>query len=297
MNAGRLVKKIKGLEIQGAKNVALAGLRALSLYASGIKSENKRDFLGVLKSKSELVSSARPTEPALRNSISFVMANLRRCKDVSDIRNTLQREVGEFSRNIESTIYKIGEIGARRIPDGAVVFTHCHSNTVMEIFHRAKSTGKKFEVVCTETRPMNQGLVTAKQLAKMRIPVTLIVDSAARTFMKKCDLVIIGADAITSTGDVVNKVGSSIIALIAEEQKKPFYVAAGTHKIDPETAKGFLEPIEERPAKEITNRRLEGVKIRNPAFDVVSARRITGIITESGIMPPQNVYRLLQKLI
>ncbi len=166
----------------------------------------------------------------------------------------------------------------------------------MEIFRRAKLEGKKFSVVCTETRPVNQGLLTAKEIAKMRIPVTLIVDSAARTFMKKCDLVVIGADAITSTGDVVNKIGSSNIALIAEDLKKPFYVAAGTHKIDPATAQGFLEPIEERPEKEVT-KKIKGVKIRNPAFDAVPARRITGIITELGVMPPQSVYRLAGKLI
>lgn len=222
------------------------------------------------------------------------MRRLYRCRDVTEIRKTLSAEIAEFSENIESTIKKIGEIGARRISNGDVVFTHCHSNTVIGIFRRAKLEGKKFSVVCTETRPMNQGLITAKELAKMRIPVTLIVDSAARTFMKKCDMVIIGADAITSTGDVVNKIGSSTMALIAEDLKKPFYVAAGTHKVDPATAQGFLEVIEERPKKEVA-KKINGVEIRNPAFDVVAARRITGIITESGVMPPQNVYKLAGK--
>lgn len=296
MEAAGLVRKIKNLEVQGAKNVALAGLRALSVYASEIKSKGKKDFLRELKSKADLVASSRPTEPALRNSISFLMLRLSGCRNVEEIGKRLAHEVAEFSKNIESTIAKIGEIGSRRIPNGAVVFTHCHSNTVMEIFRRAKSEGKKFEVVCTETRPANQGLLTAKQIAKMRIPVTLIVDSAARTFMKKCDLVIMGADAITATGDVVNKIGSSTIALIAEEQKKPLYIAAGTHKIDPATAEGFLEPIEERPAEEVA-KKIKGVKIRNPAFDVIASHRINGIITELGIMPPQSVYRLAGKLI
>ncbi|MBI3413661.1 MAG: S-methyl-5-thioribose-1-phosphate isomerase [Candidatus Aenigmarchaeota archaeon] len=296
MEAAAIVKKIKTLEIQGAKNVALAGLKAINLYASGIKSNNRKGFMRELKSKSLLVAAARPTEPALRNAISFVLLRLSECKSAADAKKTLASEVRSFSKNIENMIKKIGEIGARRIPDNAVVFTHCHSNTVMEILRRAKYDGKKFEVVCTETRPLNQGLTTAKQLAKMRIPVTLIVDSAARAFIKKCDMVLIGADAITSTGDVVNKIGSSTIALIAEEQRKPLYVAAATHKIDPQTAKGFLEPIEERPGKEIV-KTMKGVKVRNPAFDVVHARRISGIITELGIVPAQQVYRLVEKLI
>ncbi|MBI4176832.1 MAG: S-methyl-5-thioribose-1-phosphate isomerase [Candidatus Aenigmarchaeota archaeon] len=291
MEAAVLVRKIKNLEIQGAKAVALAGLDALNLCASEIKSNGRNGFLRTLESKSKLIKEARPTEPALKNALSFVMGRLPKAGTIEDAQKAVALEVRNFSKNIESSIKKIGEIGARRIPNKAVVFTHCHSNTVMEIFRCAKKDGKKFEVICTETRPMNQGLLTAKQVAGMQIPVTLIVDSAARTFVKKCDLVIIGADAITSTGDVVNKVGSSTIALIAEEQKKPLYVAAGTHKIDPETAKGFLEPIEERPAKEITAKKLKGVKIRNPAFDVVAANRISGIITELGMVAPQSVSR------
>ncbi|MBI2085168.1 MAG: S-methyl-5-thioribose-1-phosphate isomerase [Candidatus Aenigmarchaeota archaeon] len=295
MDAETLVKKIKSLEIQGAKNVAIAGLNAINLYASEIKSGDKKSFINKLKAKSRTVASARPTEPALRNSISFVLRRIYKAADVQQIKKMLSDEIKNFSENIENTITKIGEIGARRIPNNATVFTHCHSNTVMEIFRRAKMDGKKFKVICTETRPLNQGLLTAGQVAEMHIPVTLIVDSAARTFIKKCELVIVGADAITSTGDVVNKIGSSTIALIAEEQKKPFYVAAATHKIDPETAKGFLEPIEERPAKEILTKKIKGVKVRNPAFDVISADRINGIITELGIIPPQSVYRFLEK--
>ncbi len=295
MDAETLVKKIKSLEIQGAKNVAIAGLNAINLYASEMKSDDKKSFINKLKLKSKIVASARPTEPALRNSISFVLKRINKAGNVQQIKGILSDEIKNFSKNIESTITKIGEIGARRIPNDSAVFTHCHSNTVMEIFRQAKLSGKKFNVVCTETRPLNQGLLTAEQVAKMHIPVTLVVDSAARTFIKKCDLVIVGADAITSTGDVVNKIGSSTIALVAEEQKKPFYIAAATHKIDPETAKGFLEPIEERPTKEILTKKIKGVTVRNPAFDVISANKINGIITEFGIIPPQSVYKFLGK--
>ncbi len=295
MDASILVKKIKYVEIQGAKNVALAGLHAIDIYASKIKSNDKKDFMKKLIYKSELVASARPTEPALRNAINFVMRRVSHCKDVEALRKTIPREIEKFSENIESAIKKIGKIGSRTITNNSVVFTHCHSNTVMEIFHQAKLDGKKFSVICTETRPINQGLLTAKQVASMRIPVTLVVDSGARTFIKKCDQVIVGADAITSAGNVVNKIGSATVALIAEELKKPLYVAASTQKIDPETANGSLEPIEERPEKEVLEKKIRGVKIKNPAFDVISAGRIKGIITEFGIITPKNIYKFIEK--
>ncbi len=295
MDADRVVKDIKSLKVQGAKNVALAGLKALTLYGNKINARNKAEFVRTLGKKAAVIASARPTEPALRNAIDFVM---RRVKKFSgpDIRSELRREASGFSDNIEGVIGRIGVVGARMIPENAVVLTHCHSNTVMSIFSHAKKMGRKFSVICTETRPRNQGLVTAKQLSEMKIPVTFIVDSAARTFMKRCSMVIIGADAITSTGNVVNKIGSATIALIAEEQKKPLFIAAGTHKIDSMTAKGFSEPIEERPANEIADPgKLRGVVIKNPAFDVVSSQRISGIITENGVIPPQSVYGLIEK--
>ena len=296
MNADSIIRKIRNLEIQGAKNVALAGLNALKLSSTSIKSRNNRDFLKKLQKKSRLISSARPTEPALRNAINFVLFKLESHKNAKDIKKVLNDEIKSFSENIEDTIKKIGLIGARRIQNNSTVFTHCHSNTVMEIFRQAKLAGKKFRVICTETRPVNQGLITAKELTNMRIPTTLVVDSAARTFIKKSNLIIIGADAITATGDVVNKIGSATIGLIAEEQRKPLYVAAGTHKIDPETADGLLEPIEERPGKEIIDpKKLKGVKINNPAFDVVDANRIKGIITELGIVPPHIIYEIMKR--
>ncbi len=295
MDGSPIVKKIKNLEIQGAKNVARAGLKALALYGGSISAKNRAEFVRKLEKTAAMVASARPTEPALRNSIDFVMRRMKKFKG-PDIKSELRKETSEFSENIEGTIGRIGVVGARMIPDNSAVFTHCHSNTVMSIFSHAKKMGKKFSVICTETRPMNQGLLTAKQLSGMKIPVTLVVDSAARTFMKRCDMVIIGADAITSTGNVVNKIGSATIALIAEEQKKPLFVAAGIHKIDSMTAKGFSEPIEERPANEIADpKKLKGVVIKNPAFDVVSSQRISGIITENGLMPPQSVYGLIGK--
>ncbi len=295
MGADRIIKGIKDMKVQGAKDVALAGLKALALSGDAIETGDRKKFIAALEKKAAAISSARPTEPALRNAIDFVMRRVEKSKG-GDIKAELRREAREFSDNIECAINKIGAVGARMIPDNAVVFTHCHSNTVMSVFSHAKKAGKKFSVICTETRPRNQGLITAKQLSEMKIPVTLVVDSAARTFMKRCSMVIIGADAITSTGNVVNKIGSATIALIAEEQKKPLFIAAGTHKIDSMTAKGFAEPVEERPASEIADpKKFRGVVIKNPAFDVVSAKRISGIITENGVMPPQSVYGLIGK--
>jgi ribose 1,5-bisphosphate isomerase len=292
-----IVKDIKDVKIQGAKNVALHGLTAFSDAAETIDANSKKYYLDKLRKLSRSIALTRPTEPNLRNALSFVLHRTSEHgpEDVKSLKKFVRLEIKEFSKNIEKTIKIIGETGARRIENDYNVFTHCHSNTVMSILKEAKKT-KSFSVTCTETRPLHQGYLTAKELSDMKIPTTLIIDSAARTFIKKCDIVLLGADAIASNGAVINKIGSSMIALAAHEHHKPVYVAAGIYKIDPMTIKGFLEPIEERAPDEIIDpKKLKGVIIRNPAFDVIPPEYIDGIITERGIIPPASVYELASK--
>lgn len=288
------ISRIKSLHIQGAKNVALAGIRILNKNCQKMGGRDGKRFLMRLQNESKKISRTRPTEPALRNALSYILFRASKGKNVGGIKRIVGEESLNFSKGIENTINQIAETGANRIQSGSVIFTHCHSNTVMRIFKKAKAAGKKFSVICTETRPLFQGRLTAHELSRMRIPATMVIDSAARAFMKKCDLVLLGADAIASNGAVINKIGSSLVALAAKEQKKPVYVAAGSHKIDPITLRGFLEPIEERSPREICNK-IKGVTIRNPAFDVVPAEYIDGIITEFGIVPPQGVYSIIQR--
>ena len=157
-----------------------------------------------------------------------------------------------------------------------VVFTHCHSSTVTRLLAKAKADGKDFEVICTETRPAFQGRITAKELVDLGIETTFIVDSAARTFMKNVDIVVVGADAITSEGNVVNKIGTGGIAVIAREARVPFYVVSELLKFDPETLDGECEKIEQRNPAEVWSEAPAKLVVQNPAFDVTPNRYIHG---------------------
>jgi len=143
---------------------------------------------------------------------------------------------------------------------------------------------------------MKQGLISARQLTKAGIPTTLIVDSAVRHFIRDINKVIVGADSIAANGAVINKVGTSQLALIAHEARVLFFVAAESYKFHPGTLVGRLVEIEERGPNEIVNpKRFPGVKIRNPVFDVTPPEYIDLIITERGIVPPSAAYTLLQE--
>jgi ribose 1,5-bisphosphate isomerase len=190
-------------------------------------------------------------------------------------------------------------MGANHIPDGSVIMTHCNSGAALGSIIEAKRQGKDIEVYATEVRPWNQGRITIKTLNDNKIPTTFIVDSAVRTMMKEVDLVIVGADAITVNGSVVNKIGTSQIALCAHEARKNVIVTAETFKFAPRTILGELIQIEERPTNEVLPddiaASLPYVKVRNPVFDVTPAEYIDMIITEAGAIPPHLAYTIMRE--
>ncbi len=145
-----------------------------------------------------------------------------------------------------------------------------------------------------ETRPLLQGKITAKELLREKIPVVYCVDSASASLMKDATKVLVGADAVTAGGDVVNKIGTYQIAIEAREYKVPFIVACGTHKYDAKTALGFPEPIEERARVEVVGKgKLSGAKVVNPAFDVTPKEYVYEIVTEIGVFSPETLVSVL----
>ena len=155
----------------------------------------------------------------------------------------------------------------------------------------AKNKGKKFEVFNTETRPLLQGRKTAKELAKSGIKVTMVVDSAARDAIKNSDVMIIGADAVLSDGSVINKIGSGLFSQIAHDFKKQVYIAADSWKFSRKNVK-----IEERAYGEIWKKAPESVKIKNPAFERIEPKYITGIISELGILRPKDFVKKARRM-
>ena len=207
---------------------------------------------------------------------------------------------------------QIGFHGASLIEDGEGVLTHCNAGglatadygTALAVFFSAHENGKRIRVFADETRPLLQGArLTAWELQRRGIPVTLICDNMAAHVMKegKVQKVVVGADRIAANGDAANKIGTYGVALLAKAHGIPFYVAAPSSTFDLSIPDGSHIPIEQRDPKEITHgfgRRTapEGIDVYNPAFDVTPAELIAGIITERGLIAPvtkQNIRALL----
>ncbi|NPA74583.1 MAG: ribose 1,5-bisphosphate isomerase [Euryarchaeota archaeon] len=286
---------IRAMKIRGAGRIARAAAEAFKAYAEDFDG-SVDEFRSGLKEVEEYLLSTRPTAVSLRNAVYYV---IRRAtgNTVEEIRENVIRSANEFVQNSYEAVKRIGEFGAERIRDGSTILTHCNSSAALAPIIQAHRSGKRIKVFNTETRPWLQGHITSRTLAKEGIDVTMIVDSAVRYFMRDIDIVIVGADTIASNGAVINKIGTSQIALAAHEARVPFLVAAETYKFSPETVIGKLVEIEERPAEEIADPRdFPGVKFRNPVFDATPPEYIDAIITERGLISPYLAYQIIKEV-
>ena len=296
-------QKIKSLEIQGASNIAISAIDFLSNYAKRLKCENIEVCFKELYKAQVILIDTRPTEPAMKNGLKFIMNKLEQEKEsiiteyISDI---IEKYKNLYCDMLQNSKKRIAEIGSRRIPSSSQKFnvmTHCHSSLVTGILLEAKKQGKDFKVINTETQPRLQGRKTAIKLLNAGIEVIHVVDSAMRWAVRhyQVDLILIGADSITSEGTIINKIGSRLLALVAHEEHVPFYVASPLLKYNPETNLGLLETIEMRDPQEIWENPPKGIEILNPAFETVSRRYIDGLITEAGMFASSHVPNYFAK--
>lgn len=278
-----IVKDIEKIKIQGAENVAKAAAKGIKIIVDSYGNKGKKELWYHLLQAREIIVKIRPTEPALRNVVNYLFFKLNQ----ENAKEELIKRHAEVSRHFEHNNELAAKIGARKVSNGDVVFTHCHSSSVTRILKKAKTEGKKFNVYNTETRPLFQGRITAMELARAGIPVTHFVDSAARIALKEADIMFIGADAITSEGNVYNKIGSEMFAEIAYKYDVPVYVCTDSWKFDPKSVFGFEEKVETRSSKEVWPTAPHGVKIDNRAFEKVDSSLISGIISELGVYKPE----------
>src|SRR6266478_2562207 len=304
---------IRTMVIRGAPAIGVAAAMGVALGIKGTAGARARK-------RFEIVAKAlRATRPTAVN-LGWALDRMGRVleKNLADDLN-LNLDADELFRRMRDealAIYEedlaanrsLGRFGATLLADPATVLTHCNAGalatagygTALGIIRAARDAGKKIQVFADETRPFLQGSrLTAWELHKDRIPVTVIADNMAATVLSqnKVSCVIVGTDRTAANGDVANKIGTYPLAVMAKRHGVPFYVAAPLSSIDLDCPSGAEIPIEERSADEITHlggKRItpKGVKVFNPAFDVTPAELVTAIITERGIAYPPYVETL-----
>lgn len=297
--AERICKDIKALKIQGAHRVAREGFRAFVIEMLSSKIKTSKAFRNHAKKTMQKISSLRSTEPMLINYLDDVYDSIsylvKMKKHVQLIKDYLKIREEEVLEELKHEREKLAIFGADLVKNGDVILTHCHSTSVMLSLKEAKKQGKRFKVFCTESRPRYQGHLTARELASYNIDITLIVDSNVGTIINKVKKVFVGADAVDKNGNLANKVGSRMIAELAKKRKRiPFYSFTELYKYD----KRRKIKIEQRDIKEVIgNRNFKGVKVLNPAFDIIPKKHIDGILTEIGLLKPHRFVKMAQRKI
>ena len=295
MSVEETAASIKDMTIRGAGKIARAGAAAMSDFAASYSGNDVDSFLSDMEKAMKALLDSRPTAVSLWNGVHATIKGVEDCRDVGEMIALIQDNARTFIDNSNNAVKFIGEIGAKRIKDGDVIMTHCNSSAALSVIKTAFRQGKDIKVYATESRPWRQGILTVTDLAKEGVDITLIIDSAVRSVMKKVNEVFVGADTITSHGALINKVGTSQLALAANESRARFYVCSETYKFSPMTLFGDMVTIEERDIEEVVRpgEVPSSVKIFNPVFDSTPAKYIDAIITELGMMSPGSVYDVM----
>jgi ribose 1,5-bisphosphate isomerase len=292
-------KKIKSMEIRGAGRIAREAAEALRHHATEIRADDLRSFQREMDAAAQTLIATRPTAVSLPNAVHIVMSGLERAETLEVAKKGVITRAEQFIYSSRHAVENIAQFGSRHIRDGDTLLTHCNSEAALGCIIEAHRSGKEIEVFATEVRPRNQGHITIRTLNDAGIKTNFIVDSAVRSFINEVDLVIVGADAVTVNGAVVNKIGTSQVAHTAHEARVNVLVAAETYKFAPRTIFGELIQIEERDGNEVLPdeiaRTLSNVTVRNPAFDVTPAEYIDLIVTEAGAIPPQMAYTIIRE--
>lgn len=292
-------EEIATMEVRGAATIASAAAEALAVQAESTDADTPEEFCASVRAAARTLHETRPTAVSLPNALRYVLQRMDG-QTVMELRRNVVRAVEEFTDQLDRAQTDLGRVGANRLADGDTVMTHCHSTDALACIEAAVEQGKSISAVVKETRPRQQGHITAEQLRDAGVPVTLIVDSAARRYLDEVDHVVVGADSIAADGGVINKIGTSGLAVNARERGVPTMTAAQTIKLHPETLTGHTVEIEMRDESEVIapeNRESIGeIAVENPAFDVTPPRYMDAIVTEHGQFPPESIVTLMREL-
>jgi ribose 1,5-bisphosphate isomerase len=290
---------IADMETRGAAAIAAAVADALATQAEASEASTPEALRAELREAARTLHDTRPTAVSLPNALRYVFRQMDG-DTVEQVRRSTVDAASQLQAQLDRAQEDLGRVGANRLRDGDTVMFHCHSTDALACIEAAVDQGKELSAIVKETRPRNQGHITAAALRGMDVPVTLVVDSAARRCLDDADHVVVGADSIAADGSVINKIGTSGLAVLARERGVPVMTAAQTIKLHPATLTGQTVEIEMREESEVidewTRADIGELTVLNPAFDVTPPRYVDAIVTERGQFPPESIVTLMRDM-
>ena len=296
-----VAEAIRSMVVRGAPAIGVAAAMGVALGVRDSSALNSQELRREFEQISQTLAATRPTAVNLFWALERMRGKFEALENqpLGDIKQALIEEAQRMHAEDIAANIAMGRHGAALMPARGGVLTHCNAGalatcgygTALGVIRAAVEQGKKLNVYADETRPFLQGSrLTAWELTKDGIPTTVISDNMAGSLMKqgKIGAIVVGADRIAANGDVANKIGTYMLAVLAKEHGIPFYVAAPFSTVDLDTPDGSSIPIEQRNPREVTHMAgkqmvPDGIGVENPAFDVTPAKYVSAIVTEKGI--------------
>ncbi|MBA7655808.1 Methylthioribose-1-phosphate isomerase [subsurface metagenome] len=294
-----LIDEVRNDKTHGASQLARQAVGVLKVAAERSQADSVGQFLQEQKEAGERLRSARPAMAPLFNIVnsllSFVSAKATGM-DLSSIRRLTIDKADDIIKDSLQAIAQIAKYGSELIAGGDIIMTHSYSSTVVEVLKEAFTKHRNIGVITTRSGPGRSGEITARELAHFGIPVTFIDDAAMGLYVSMVNKVIVGADRVCADGRVVNAIGTYQLALAVERSGIPFYVLCETLKFDPRLKSEKVD-LEENETSEVVEpgKLPPEVKVKNPCFDITPLGLITGIVTENGLLTPEEVISYMKR--
>jgi len=297
-----VVERIRTDVIGGAADTAKEVVAALVSLIKDSQAEDTNAFISEVEKAvvdiMRVMQSLAPPINAMHCVLGAMEEAFNQGSSIPEIKSAVKQAADDFSKSIEGALDKVAQYGAEKIRDGDTVFMYSMSSTVWRILRHAKSKGKSFNVVVTESRPANEGLLTITEMQKYDIPVAVSIDACIGELIPQCDVVFVGADAISSHGFALCKVGTYPSALVAHAHGVPFYIAADTLKFDSSTLLGLPFRVDSIRRHEVLGdqKYSDLVKVVGVLFDETPPHLVTAIITEIGLLNPTACFSVMSQM-
>lgn len=294
-----LIDEIRNDKIHGASQLARQAAKVLRCAAERSRADSVEQFLLEQREVGERLMSARPAMAPVFNIIARLLKTISEKSaemDLPSIRPFTTSRADEVIGESRQAIAQIAQYGSELIAGGDRIMTHSYSSTVVAVLQEAFTKHRDIEVITTRSGPGRTGERTAQELGHYGMPVTFIDDTAMGLYIAEVDKVIVGADRVCADGKLVNGIGTYQLALAAKMAGIPFYVFCETLKFDPRL-KGDEVDLEEKDTSEVVEagRLPPEIRVKNPYFDVTPLELIAGIVTENGLLTPEEVINYMEK--
>lgn len=290
-SADHVVQEIRDMNVKGGSPFG----RAAAWAHRWVAREPGLETLDALRDRTadiaRQMSNLKPTMATIANVNTLVSEALHTCDGPDEAREVIEALTARIIDHSYRAVAEVTRVAAELIPDGGTVLMHSYSSTLVDSYQAAFDAGKRFSVVCTESRPLRESLNAVRLLREMGCEdVRFVTDAAMAESVKTADIVVLGADSLSVDGSVANKIGSFPVALAARHYDVPVYVLSELFKYDARTAQGGAIALEKRDPDEVLSRDderfVEGMTVINQFFDLTPANLIRGLVTENGVIPP-----------